>query len=131
MLSRHTLAEDFSQPLRWLPYGVLGREIEPRNLFGAFAVGAIVVPMLPVDLLGIVWKRSKLMKRMEKTSALGRLHFWSVAGQMATGNPLLGVGFNGYNEAYDRYDVSDGELGPADRCTVVYSVFWQKPAGQA
>lgn len=81
-----------------------------RNLFGAFAVGAIVVPMLP----STFWDRMETIQTYEEdgeASALGRLHFWSVAGQMATGNPLLGVGFNGYNEAYDRYDVSDGEFG--------------------
>jgi O-antigen ligase len=42
-------------------------------------------------------------------SALGRLHFWSVAFIMAKANPLWGVGYNGYNLSYNDYDFSHGE----------------------
>jgi probable O-glycosylation ligase (exosortase A-associated) len=44
-------------------------------------------------------------------SALGRLHFWSVAVRMATQNPIEGVGFNGYKDSYDRYDTTEGAFG--------------------
>jgi hypothetical protein len=47
----------------------------------------------------------------EDTSATGRLHFWQVAIIMANANPLLGVGFNAYNTAYNTYDFSHGQYG--------------------
>jgi putative inorganic carbon (HCO3(-)) transporter len=45
-------------------------------------------------------------------SALGRLHFWAVARQMAAAN-VFGVGLRNYDSAYDAYDFSDGAFGPA------------------
>jgi probable O-glycosylation ligase (exosortase A-associated) len=44
-------------------------------------------------------------------SALGRLHYWEVASIMAQNNPILGIGFNAFNDAYDRYDFSKGRYG--------------------
>lgn len=45
-----------------------------------------------------------------ETSAIGRLHFWRVAVDMATANPL-GVGLFNYEANYDRFDFSGGEFG--------------------
>ena len=47
----------------------------------------------------------------QDASALGRLHFWAVAVKMANANPLLGVGYTGFNPAYDKYDFSAGAYG--------------------
>ena len=47
----------------------------------------------------------------EDDSATGRLHFWQVAVKMANANPLLGVGYNAYNIAYDAYDFSNKRYG--------------------
>jgi O-antigen ligase len=44
-------------------------------------------------------------------STLGRIHFWNVAVSMANDHPLLGVGFNAYQAAYDDYDTSESEFG--------------------
>lgn len=44
------------------------------------------------------------------TSAMGRLHFWRVAVNMATDRPL-GVGLFNYERAYNDYDFLDGLYG--------------------
>jgi O-antigen ligase len=44
-------------------------------------------------------------------SQTGRIHFWRVALRMASDHPLLGIGHNAYNAAYDRYDFSLGAYG--------------------
>jgi len=49
-------------------------------------------------------------KEVGDGSALGRLHFWHVAGRMAAANPL-GVGLRNYDKAYDDYDDSGGAYG--------------------
>ena len=70
----------------------------------------IVVPVLP----DAFWNRIQTINdygQERDASVLGRLHFWTVALKMAATNPLLGVGFNGYNKAYDRFDTSDGAFG--------------------
>lgn len=81
-----------------------------RNLFGALAVAVIVVPMLPATFWGRM-NTIQTYEQEEDTSALGRFHYWSVARRMAAEYPVLGIGFNGYNKAYDTYDFSDGEFG--------------------
>ncbi len=43
-------------------------------------------------------------------SALGRLHFWRVAIDMARARPL-GVGLFGFEPAYDQYDTLHGQFG--------------------
>lgn len=84
------------------------------NRVRIFAAGillvVIIVPMLP----SAFWERMGTIQSFEEQkdeSALGRLHFWSVALRMAAANPVLGVGFNSYNRAYDSYDFSDGAYG--------------------
>jgi probable O-glycosylation ligase (exosortase A-associated) len=70
----------------------------------------VVVPALP----DAFWNRIHTISTYGQdldTSAAGRLHFWDVALGMAAANPLLGVGFNGYNKAYDSFDTSDGTFG--------------------
>jgi putative inorganic carbon (hco3(-)) transporter len=44
-------------------------------------------------------------------SAQGRIHFWTTAMAMASAKPLTGVGVNGFQTSYNRYDTSDGEYG--------------------
>jgi len=44
-------------------------------------------------------------------SAVGRIHFWKTAIIMANANPLLGVGFRRYHNAYNEYDNSFGRHG--------------------
>ena len=80
-----------------------------RKFFGILVVLAIVLPALP----DAFWNRMGTIQKYEEQqdkSALGRLHFWSIAVNMAAANPVLGVGFNSYNNAYDAYD-SDGSYG--------------------
>jgi O-antigen ligase len=44
-------------------------------------------------------------------SSAARLHFWSVAIDMARDRPITGVGHNCYNVAYDQYDTAQGHFG--------------------
>ncbi len=44
-------------------------------------------------------------------SAKGRLHFWQTALSMASDQPLLGVGFNGFQASYNAYDDLNGYFG--------------------
>jgi len=47
----------------------------------------------------------------DEASAIGRLHFWGVAVSMANDHPLLGVGFQSYQDFYPQYDPSQGAYG--------------------
>ena len=86
-----------------------------RRRFTAFALAALLA--LPVgvfmtmqegyfDRLGTI----RSYEETNETSALGRLHFWRVALDMALDRPL-GVGLFGYEPAYDHYDFLLGEFG--------------------
>jgi putative inorganic carbon (HCO3(-)) transporter len=80
----------------------------------------ILLVILPIALLiGIslpqpFWDRMQTIttyQEDEDASALGRLHYWEVAVAMAQSNPIFGVGFNAFNEAYNTYDFSHGQFG--------------------
>jgi probable O-glycosylation ligase (exosortase A-associated) len=82
-------------------------------LAGVVVATLLVVPALP----DAFWQRMSTIKAPaqeagedEDTSARSRLHFWSVAMDMAADRPLLGVGYNSFNKVYDRYD-HGGEFG--------------------
>ena len=80
-------------------------------LIGIALAVAIIVPALP----NAFWDRMSTIKapaEVTDESALGRLHFWDVAITMANRNPLVGIGHNAYNVAYDAYDSSHGDFGP-------------------
>jgi probable O-glycosylation ligase (exosortase A-associated) len=47
----------------------------------------------------------------EDASSLGRLHFWTVALEMANDRPVLGVGFNAFIRVYNDYDPEAGRFG--------------------
>ena len=86
-------------------------------LAGVLTAALLVVPILP----DAFWQRMSTIKAPEvsardgdkedDTSARSRLHFWSVAVDMAADHPLFGVGYNSFNRAYDRYDDLDGAFG--------------------
>ncbi len=81
-----------------------------RTLLGIVIVTTLVLPTLP----DAFWNRMSTILTYEEDddrSALGRFHMWKVAIEMAKANPVLGVGYNAYNEAYDDYDFSKGEYG--------------------
>jgi putative inorganic carbon (HCO3(-)) transporter len=91
-----------------------------RTLLGMFLVLVLVLPALP----DAFWNRMHTIQTYEEEqddSALGRLHFWTVAVDMVNANPLFGVGFNGYNPSYNEYDFSDGRYG---RNRSVHSTFF-------
>jgi probable O-glycosylation ligase (exosortase A-associated) len=54
----------------------------------------------------------RIYNDVQDRSALGRLHFWAVAMEMAKQHPL-GIGVWNYQSAYDSYDWSAGEYGRA------------------
>jgi putative inorganic carbon (HCO3(-)) transporter len=81
-----------------------------RGLLGLLFIIGVVLPSLP----DAFWNRMHTINTYEENqdeSALGRLHFWRVAIEMAATNPFLGIGFNGYNPSYDSYDFPGGEYG--------------------
>ena len=81
-----------------------------RALTGMALIAAIIAPVLP----GAFWDRMGTISKATEVgdvSALGRLHFWDVARAMADAHPVVGVGFNAYNAAYDDYDFSHGQYG--------------------
>ena len=81
-----------------------------RGVIAVAVLVAVIVPMLPEAF----WIRVRTIETYEENqdaSALGRLHFWAVAVKMANANPLLGVGYTGFNPAYDKYDFSAGTYG--------------------
>jgi len=82
-----------------------------KTALGVAVVAAIVLPVLPPAF----WDRMATMNvRSEEEmddSAASRVHFWRVATEMAADNPLLGVGYNSFNEHYDQYDFLDGRYG--------------------
>ena len=85
-----------------------------RLTIGMIMMLLIVMPVLPEAF----WKRMSTIgtyKEDQDPSALGRLHYWDVALSMATKSDT-GIGFNGFNEAYDAFDSSDG-LYAGEICT--------------
>ncbi len=81
-----------------------------RGLFVALLVLSVILPALP----NMFWDRMHTIQTYEEEqeeSALSRIHFWAVAVDMAMANPILGIGFNGYNKTYDGYDFSNGKYG--------------------
>jgi probable O-glycosylation ligase (exosortase A-associated) len=81
-----------------------------RMLLGLGIIIGVILPVLPEAF----WARMQTIETYEEVkddSALGRLHFWAVARDMAKANPILGVGYMGYNLSYDNYDFSNGQYG--------------------
>lgn len=73
-------------------------------------VAGVLLPLMPAE----YWARMQTITSSGEErdgSAAGRLHFWDTARRMAADHPLLGVGTNGFQAAYDDYDLSDGEFG--------------------
>jgi probable O-glycosylation ligase (exosortase A-associated) len=82
-----------------------------RSFVGVAVVAAVVSSVLPQTF----WNRMATIHvaedELEDDSARSRLHFWRVALEMANDNPLLGVGHNSYNVAFDEYDSKYGRYG--------------------
>jgi probable O-glycosylation ligase (exosortase A-associated) len=80
-----------------------------HTLLGTGIILVIVLPMLPAA----YWDRMSTIQTYEEeeASALGRLHFWRVAVDMARDRPLLGIGYMSFLPAYDTYDFSSGQYG--------------------
>jgi putative inorganic carbon (HCO3(-)) transporter len=88
--------------------------LQPRRILGLAAVAIVALPVVL-----FVSREDGYVERMEtiqtydetnEESALSRLHFWNVAVDMVSDNPL-GVGLFSYEQAYDRYDSLDGQYG--------------------
>ena len=74
-----------------------------RTLVGLVAIVGLVLLVMPQS----YWDRMNSIAAPEgqmDDSAAGRLHFWHVAIDMAGAKPLTGVGLNGYEESYERYN---------------------------
>ena len=78
-------------------------------VLGVMLVVMLIAPAMP----NAFWDRMSTINQAEDGSALGRLHFWQVAIDMADEHPLVGVGHNAYNAVYDDYDHSNQQFGAA------------------
>jgi probable O-glycosylation ligase (exosortase A-associated) len=88
--------------------------LQRRRLLSALAFGAVLtigIAVVPTpegyaDRLRTI----QTYDEVGDTSALGRLHFWQVAEDMAIDRPF-GVGLRNFEAAYDKYDFLDGAFG--------------------
>lgn len=85
------------------------RRVLALVLVGASVILAIAVIPIPKGYFERI-ETIQTYEETEETSALGRLHIWQVAWQMAKANPL-GVGVRNFNKTYDKYDFSKGHFG--------------------
>jgi O-antigen ligase len=97
--------------------------LRSKHKFRAFAtIGAIVLLIAPI-LSDAYWDRMSSIRlpgaeedltnqtEGDDASMMGRLHFWSMAVDMAQHRPVTGVGHNSYVAAYDDYDTMNGAYG--------------------
>ena len=81
-----------------------------RSLIAVTVLGGSVLMLMP----NAFWVRmgtTFTYQEEEDPSALGRLHFWAVAVDMANDRPLVGVGPGAYSREYSNYDLSFGRHG--------------------
>lgn len=78
-------------------------------VLGVMLVVMLIAPAMPNEF----WNRMSTIEQLEDGSAIGRLHFWKVAVDMAEDHPFVGVGHNAYNVVYDEYDHSNSQFGSA------------------
>jgi probable O-glycosylation ligase (exosortase A-associated) len=90
-------------------YGLRSRQ-KLRALFGMAIVVGIVLLALPEQYWGRMGTIT-LNDEEQDGSTSGRIHFWKVAVAMGKANPILGIGHNCYNAAYDTYDFLQGRYG--------------------
>jgi probable O-glycosylation ligase (exosortase A-associated) len=90
-------------------YGLRSRQ-RLRALFGMAIVVGIVLLALPAQYWGRMGTIT-LNEEAQDGSTSGRIHFWKVAVAMGKANPVLGIGHNCYNAAYDAYDLLQGRHG--------------------
>ena len=91
-----------------------------RKTVGILAIAAVslaIVPVLPtafwnrIATIDDATESDPLAANGPDASVQGRLHFWKVAVIMANDRPVLGVGHQAYEAAYDDYDPSEGQYG--------------------
>ena len=82
-----------------------------RTLILIVLLTALLLPVFPQRF----WDRMDTITigdgEERESSSASRLHYWSVAWEMAKSNRIFGVGHNAYREAYNYYDYSDGRYG--------------------
>jgi len=93
------LAYSLLQPKR-------GRALVVAAVVALIAVAVIPVPKGYADRMRTI----RTYEEVGDASALGRLHFWQVAWDMALDKPL-GIGLRNYEPLYDSYDFSNGLYG--------------------
>jgi probable O-glycosylation ligase (exosortase A-associated) len=92
-------------------YGLRSRQ-KLRALFGMAIIVGIVLLALPEQYWGRMGTISlNENEEAQDSSAGGRIHFWKVAVAMGRAHPVLGIGHNCYNAAYDAYDFLQGRYG--------------------
>jgi len=87
--------------------------LQKRRVLLLFAAAALLPLLIFVQLPSGYAERISTIRTFEEMSddsALGRLHFWRVALDMARDRPL-GVGLWNFESTYDHYDFSDGRYG--------------------
>jgi probable O-glycosylation ligase (exosortase A-associated) len=85
-----------------------------RAMVSVAVLLAVILPILPQsfwDRMSTIQVTEEDLQKEGDASSLSRLHFWRVAVRMAAANPLMGVGFNAYNKAFNKFDFSLGFYG--------------------
>ncbi|HXH23615.1 MAG TPA: putative O-glycosylation ligase, exosortase A system-associated [Vicinamibacterales bacterium] len=85
------------------------RPIRALAIVAAVAIGGYYYAPIPQGWFERI-ETIQTYDEVEDRSALGRLHFWRVAVEMAKDRPL-GVGLKNYEAAYNSYDFSGGLYG--------------------
>jgi len=90
---------------------VLRSKQKVRSAVAMAIVGGLVLSVLPQSF----WERMSTIQvadeEQQDDSVRSRLHFWRVALDMTNAHPVLGIGHNAFNKAYDAYDFSYGRYG--------------------
>lgn len=89
--------DETSERRTWLPAiaGLIG--------FGVIAIGTVIFLGGAESLL-----RGVGFQNTTDDISSGRLHFWSVAWQIFTANPIMGAGFDAFAVAYTQFDTRNG-----------------------
>ena len=90
--------------------GLLRSHRKVRYVLAAATIAFLISTVMPQEF----WDRMNTITATGEErddSAAGRLHFWSVAVEMANAKPLTGVGFDGFSQAYESYNRDENYAG--------------------
>jgi probable O-glycosylation ligase (exosortase A-associated) len=95
----------------WAAFYVLRTKRKVLSVLAIAFVAYFAFSVMPPE----YWDRMRSVEANDEgqrdASAQGRIHYWYVGLEMLKARPLIGVGFNAFQQAYDDYDFSRGAFG--------------------